>query len=506
MERGEWGHAELDVNVGTGGRGDPGARGERPFRLLIVGPLGGAGAGERPPIAKRRVWRVDRDEFDTVLARIAPRLRLQVTADAPPVELTIEELDDFHPDALYDRLPLFRSLREMRARLADARTFPAAAAELLGGAGERRKPEAPAAPRPRTGHVLDSILGGPLEEDAAAPAAPEDELQAMIRRIVAPHLVPAADPRQPEMLEQVDAAIAAQMRALLHHPDFQAVEALWRALWLMVRRVDTDAMLQLHIVDISREELAADLAAGDEATATQWHRLLVDASVGTPGAEPWSAVIAAFEVGSGDDELAMLERAMEIAHRAGAPFIAGAAPRLVGCPGFDRAPEVEHWAAESVAAFEALRGRADARYAGLVAPRFLLREPYGRDGESCERFHFEEMSGGAGHADFLWGSGALACGLLLAQSFSEMGWAMRPGARREIGGLPLYFERTGGEARAVPCAEVLLTERAAGRMMERGVMPLASLKDRDAVMLVRFQSIAAPLGALAGRWTTAGAE
>jgi hypothetical protein len=32
-------------------------------------------------------------------------------------------------------------------------------------------------------------------------------------------------------------------------------------------------------------------------------------------------------------------------------------------------------------------------------------------------------------------------------------------------------------------------------------MPLVSLKGRDAVRLVRFQSIAQPLRALAGRWS-----
>ena len=509
MERGDWGSAELDVNAGERGAREPSREREaRAFRVLIAGPFGGRGGAERVPLAERRVWRVDRDDYDDVLARVAPTLRLELSPDGSPVALTIRELDDFHPDALYDRVPLFRSLRELRARLADARTFPAAAAELLGGGGATSAaPAASAAPRPpRAGHVLDAILGGPVDEGADAAEPPADELQAMIRRIVAPHLVPAADPRQPELLAQVDAAIAAQMRALLHHPDFQAVEAMWRALWLLVRRVDTDESLQLHIVDVSREELMADLGGAGDITATGWHRLVVDAAVGTPGAEPWAVVVGAFELGATDAELALVARAMEVARRGGAPFIAGAAPRLVGCEAFDRTPDVEQWAAEPPSGWDEVRARSDARYAGLVAPRLLLRPPYGKDGDECERFRFEELAGDVRHADLLWGSGALAGALLLAQSFADMGWAMRPGARRELGGLPLYFHRAAGEVRPIPCAEVLLTERAATRMMERGVMPLASLKDRDAVMMVRFQSIAAPLGALAGRWTTAGAE
>jgi hypothetical protein len=76
---------------------------------------------------------------------------------------------------------------------------------------------------------------------------------------------------------------------------------------------------------------------------------------------------------------------------------------------------------------------------------------------------------------------------------------------RDIGGLPYHLRRESGAAVPVPCAEILLTERAAERLMERGLMPLASLKDADAVRLVRFQSFAAPLAALAGRWSTLGA-
>jgi hypothetical protein len=54
-----------------------------------------------------------------------------------------------------------------------------------------------------------------------------------------------------------------------------------------------------------------------------------------------------------------------------------------------------------------------------------------------------------------------------------------------------------------PCAEVLLTEKEADFLMERGIMPLASLKNQ-AVLLVRFQSIAQPAAALSGRWCGAG--
>jgi type VI secretion system protein ImpC len=45
-----------------------------------------------------------------------------------------------------------------------------------------------------------------------------------------------------------------------------------------------------------------------------------------------------------------------------------------------------------------------------------------------------------------------------------------------------------------PCAEALLTDEAVERILDNGLMPLVSLKGRDAARVLRFQSIAEPRG------------
>lgn len=82
----------------------------------------------------------------------------------------------------------------------------------------------------------------------------------------------------------------------------------------------------------------------------------------------------------------------------------------------------------------------------------------------------------------------------------EEGWNGRLGVFLEVEGLPLHIFTYEGESRTQPCAEVLLTERAADIMLEKGLMPLFSLKDQDVIRLARFQSIADPLRPLASRW------
>jgi type VI secretion system protein ImpC len=71
----------------------------------------------------------------------------------------------------------------------------------------------------------------------------------------------------------------------------------------------------------------------------------------------------------------------------------------------------------------------------------------------------------------------------------------------ELDRLPLHIVAVDGQTVAQPCAETLLTECVATSILEKGLMPLASLKDQDSVRLVRFQSIADPLRPLTGPWT-----
>ena len=178
---------------------------------------------------------------------------------------------------------------------------------------------------------------------------------------------------------------------------------------------------------------------------------------------------------------------------------------MLGCESVAALPDPRLWtrrpSAEAAAAWEALRGLPESVYVGLALPRFLLRLPYGKDTDSTERFEFEELPDSAAHEDYLWANPAFAAVLLLAQTFTEQGWNFHSGIASEVDGLPIHITSVGGEPRTTPCAEVLLTQSAAERMMELGFMPLASLKDRAAIRWVRFQSISNPPRALAGQWS-----
>ena len=516
--RPSFGDIHLDVTAGhERSRVRPEA--ETPFRIAILGDFSGRanrGLSESGvALASRRPRQIDRDSFDSVLAKIAPRLELALGGeDGFRISLQFSDLEDFHPDRLFERVQIFQKLRETRQKLSDSATFAETASEL---GLVRQPPSSGKAPQTVarqvssadiqtvvSGNLLDKMIEATETKAEEHAAKRMDEWTTLVNRIVAPHTVAKADPRQAELIGLLDKATGAQMAALLHAPDFQGLEAAWRAVFFLVRRIETDSQLKLFLFDISKQELAADLRAGADLSSTGIYQLLVQQTVGTPGAEPWSVIAGDFTFGPTQQDVELLARIAKVAASAGAPFVAGASPRFLGCDSAVDLPEVRPRKAgmstETAASWQSLRSSPEAGYVGLTLPRFLLRLPYGRDTEPVELFQFEEILDPSAHENYLWGNAAFACVLLLAESFAEQGWELRPGTLSEISGLPVYIYAVEGEPRTLPCAEVLLTETAAEKMLEEGLMPLASLKDQPAVRLLRFQSIADPVSALAGRW------
>jgi type VI secretion system protein ImpC len=477
-----------------------------PMRILIVGDFSGRanrgliehgdGLAERPTLS------VDVDNFEDLLFRFAPRLVLPLRdPDAPGMEVEFRRIEDFHPDSLFERLEVFQKLREMRARLLDPQTYVQEAEEL-----KRADPLAAERTGEDDGTMFERLLGSkPTDAPRARAGASRDgvDITPFIRRIVQPHVV-ASSPQQDHLIASVDEATSMQMREVLHDPTFQALESAWRGVEWLLERVETGDDLALCLLDVTKDELIADLGstAGD-LQATGLYRLLVDKSVRTPGAEPWAMIAGNYSFGTGAEDVALLGALGAITSATGGPFVAAADPSVLGCPSLDREPDSRKWQpldADAQSRWTSLRQSSVAQWVGLALPRILLRLPYGSRTEPTDAFAFEEMAPGSDHESLLWGNPALACAMLIAAAFAESGWSMQPGDLLEIDDLPAFIHDEGGDAVLKACAEAYLTETAAEEILRRGVMPLLSYRNRNAARLMRFQSLAEPAAALRGRW------
>lgn len=466
---------------------------QQPMRMLVLGDFSGRPPGS--PLPRRPIHRIDLDNFDQVMARCAPALEL--TLDGAPASMRFQSLDDFHPDQLYQQADAFQSLRNQRQRLNCPATFAAAAAQM-------QAPPAPSAtPAPAQGAAsgggddFASLLGG-----AVRPAAGKNDFEALVKALVG--AVPGTDARQSSYLAAADSVIGQRMRDLLHAPAFQRLEAAWRGVHTLVTGLELDSGLQLYLVDIGRDELAADLrGAGAQLQQSALYQLLVEQPRQSPDGAPWSILVGDYQFDASEDDVQSLAALAALASQAGAPLLAGASDSVLGCAQLAATPDPDDWPAPAPAASErwqALRASPHASWLGLALPRMLLRLPYGKLTDRIEQFNFEEADGQLDHAHYLWGNAAFGLAMLLGQSFNEEGWDMEPGTRLELDDLPAHTFRRDGEAHMQACAETWLSERAAEAMLRLGLMPLRSLRDRNAARFQRCQSLAQPPQALSGPW------
>ena len=453
-------------------------RGRGALRVLVLGDFSAQPVAERAPLSLRPTLRVDVDNLDTVMRRLAPRLA------HPAGAMHFEGLDDFHPDALFARLPVFASLRQMRQRLADPARFAQAAAEL--GIAPPTAPTTGGA-ADAGADLLAGLLGGRPAATPRAAAPPATGIDALIRNIVAPHTVPDHRAQQAALVASVDQAIAAEMRSVLHAPTFQALEAAWRGVQWLIASLELDETLELHLFDVSKAELLADVVgAQGQLAQTGLQRALADRWRQAPGGEGWSVLCGLYGFGPSATDIGLLAALGLIAQQAGGPFLAAGDTALA------LADET------ALAGWQSLRRSQAAPWLGLAAPRVLLRLPYGQRSDPCTAFAFEEFPGAPEHEQFLWGAGSLAATLLIGRAYSAKGWGFEPGDEREIGDLPAYHFVRDGESEMQACAEDFLGEQAGTALLLAGLMPVLSHRHRNAVTVMRFQSVAAPAAPLAG--------
>jgi len=511
---------KLDIRLGTAiGVEEAGAHeADAPFLIAVLGDFSGRGnrgvVETGPNLAERAVRLVDRDNLEEVMKRL--KVGVEIALDSGPrarMDLDFAELDDFHPDRIYGRHELFQSLRTMRKRLADPATFREAAAEL----GRSATPAEPAAEKAAAGaapeagaappeglldQILETAQGDALVQQIASNRV---DWEAVVHKIVEPYVLPGRDPMQPKLVADVDNATGRHMRALLHHPDFQQLEAAWRGLDFLTRRLETGGDLKICLVDVTKAELEADLRGGEDLAASATYRLLVDRSVGTPGADRWALLVGHYTFAATVADAELLGRLAKIARAAGAAIVAGAAPSLIGCAALAESPDPDDWQSPPPAdvqdAWQVLRQLPEASHVGLILPRFLLRLPYGRETAPTESFVFEELpETPPAHAAYLWGNPAWAAACLIGQAFTARGWQLRPGIISQLDDLSVHVYKADGEPQLTPCAETLLTDRAAEKIVAHGLMPLRSVRGADSAILGPFVSLAEPAKELRGRW------
>lgn len=484
---------------------------ELPFHILFLGDWSGRESRSLTTAPDLRPIEIDRDNFGDVIKRLDTGLELKFQdGGETTLSLSFSDLDDFHPDQIFQNLPLFADLRNIRQRLTKADTFDDAAREVRSWLANSENSEvaqiekeavSPEAKPPLPNDLLDQILGKNDTETFAnrSKNSETSELSGLIAKLVRPHIIQTDTAEQSRLLMIVDEVTSDLMRKILHHPQFQALESAWRGIYMLVRRIETDASLKFFLLDISKAELAGNLKSADNLIDSGIYQTLFGNT-----AEPWAIFCGNYTFGLNIDDISVLIRLSKIGSNANTPFVSHTEPAMFGFNSFVSEAAFDVWRifenSSEVKLWETLRSVSESNYLGLAVPRFLARVPYGEQSEPTESFYFEEFTPSQKHEQFLWANPSFLCAFLFAQSFQQSGWGLMSDIKQDIQGLPMYLYKDGYESKMKPCVEVSISEINCEKLLKQGLMPLISFRDTDKVRLAQLQSIAFSSSRLKGRW------
>jgi type VI secretion system protein ImpC len=305
----------------------------------------------------------------------------------------------------------------------------------------------------------------------------------------------------------IDQKLSKQLNAIMHHEKFTKLEGSWRGLHHLVMNSETGTSLKIKVLNMTKRELNKDLTKAVEFDQSQLFKKIYENEFGTPGGEPYGALIGDYEWTSHPDDIESLRLVSNVAAAAFAPFISAAGAGLFGFNDWTELTKPRDLAkifeTAEYAKWRSFRESDDARFVSLAMPRVLARVPYGATTKPVEEFNYEEApfdeTGAAqalSHKEYCWSNAAYAMGVRLTSSFAESGFCVAiRGAEGggKVENLPTHvFQSDDGDLDGKCPTEVGITDRREFELSSLGFLPLCHYKNTDYAVFFGGQTAQKP--------------
>jgi type VI secretion system protein ImpC len=340
------------------------------------------------------------------------------------------------------------------------------------------------------GSLLDQIIDkGKLARDVSQKPRAKDLVGEFVHQIVDEGMTVSRDTLTmiQSQIARIDELISNQLNEVLHHPDFQKLEASWRGLHFLVFGTETGSRLKLRLLCATKAEVFKDLDQAIEFDQSVLFKKIYEDEYGTFGGFPFSLLVGDYEFGRHPQDIALLEKVASVAAAAHAPFIASASAKLFDMDSYTELGNPRDLAklfeSSELIKWRSFRESEDSRYVTLVLPHILLRLPYGPNTVPTEDFKLVEDTDGKDHAKYLWGNAAWALGQRITNAFSLYGWCAAIRGVEGGGmvrGLPAHTFKTDEGDVALKCpTEIAITDRREKELDGLGFVSLCHCKGTD---------------------------
>jgi type VI secretion system protein ImpC len=283
----------------------------------------------------------------------------------------------------------------------------------------------------------------------------------------------------------IDKIVSEHLDAIMHSPEFQKLESAWRALQFLVQRTDFRRNVKIEIISADKESLKYDFEDSPEVIQSGLYRHIYSDEYDTPGGEPYAAMIANYEFDNSADDIGLLKNISSVSAAAHCLFVSSVGSKFFGKSDIGDLPKIDdlenYMERAEFTKWRDFRKTDDARYIGLVLPRFLLRNPYG-ESKNSRGFNYTESVLGEEHEKYLWGNAAFAFAVNMVRSFQENGWCVQirgPESGGKVEDLPIHFFNAGKGAQAKIPTEILIPETREFEFAKQGFIPLSFYKNRS---------------------------
>jgi type VI secretion system protein ImpC len=270
---------------------------------------------------------------------------------------------------------------------------------------------------------------------------------------------------------------------------------------------ETGTTLKLRVLNLPKRELLRDLTRAVEFDQSELWKQIYESEFGTPGGEPYGALIGDYEWSNHPDDIEALRLMSNVAAGAFAPFISAASAQLLGLQSWTELSKPRDLAKifDSVeyAKWRSFRDSEDSRFVNLVLPRAVARLPYGTMTKPIDEFSYEEApfdaSGAArpmDHEHYCWMNAAYVLGTRLTDAFAQTGFCVAiRGAEGggKVENLPFHvFTSDDGDLDAKCPTEIGITDRREFELSNLGFQPLSHYKNTDYAVFFGAQSTQKP--------------
>lgn len=305
------------------------------------------------------------------------------------------------------------------------------------------------------------------------------------------------------IIAEIDRKLSEQVNQIIHHAEFQQLEGAWRGLHYLINNTETDELLKIRVMSISKKDLGRTLKRhkGIGWDQSPIFKKAYEEEYGQFGGEPYGCLVGDYHFDHSPPDVEMLRELARISASAHSPFISGASPTVMQMDSWQELANprdlTKIFQNTEYAAWRSLRESEDSRYIGLAMPRFLARLPYGARTNPVDEFDFEEDTNSADHTRYTWANSAYAMAVNINRSFKYFGWCTSIRGV-ESGGivedLPCHTFPTDDGGVDMKCpTEIAISDRREAELAKNGFMPLIHRKNSDVAAFIGAQSLQKPI-------------